>query len=160
MCGWCAKDDTEVYEMISGRKGARDFFRERSGVRLLVYLDVGIDKFMIEEEAMRRRLADVGVRREKPCVSYLRMTDLNQLDRQIALGFDPKVVSKKSLYERLRIGRDDRDHDIFAKTTFDALVSRGFAFDEADLIVLDERNEPALKDLPDLIRSEQTIAFV
>ena len=33
-------------------------------------------------------------------------------------------------------------------------VARGFALDEADLIVLDERMEPALKYLPALIRGE------
>ena len=42
------------------------------------------------------------------------------------------------------IGRGDRKHNVFTKSTFDALVARGFALDEADLIVLDERMEPAL----------------
>ena len=52
------------------------------------------------------------------------------------------------------IGADDRQFDVYAKSTFDALVARGFAFDESDLIVLDERMEPALKDVPALIRGE------
>ena len=47
----------------------------------------------------------------------------------------------------MQIGHDGRPFDVFAKSTFDALVARGFAFDEADLIVLDEKIEPALKDL-------------
>ena len=47
----------------------------------------------------------------------------------------------------MNIGTDDRKDDVFTKTTFDALVARGFAIDEADVIVLDERMEPALKDL-------------
>lgn len=33
------------------------------------------------------------------------------------------------------------------KTAFDALVAIGFHFDETDVIVLDETNEPALKGL-------------
>ena len=51
----------------------------------------------------------------------------------------------------MNIGADDREEDVFAKSTFGALVARGFAFDEADLIVLDERMEPALKDLVDFM---------
>ena len=56
----------------------------------------------------------------------------------------------------MNIGTDDREDDVFAKTTFDALVARGFAIDEADVIVLDERMDPALKDLvPAFIRGER-----
>jgi hypothetical protein len=82
------------------------------------------------------------------------MADIDYLDRMIAVGFDPRAVSKEDLYEGMRIGLDDREFDAFAKSTFDALVARGFSLDEADLIVLDERMEPALKDLPALIRGE------
>ena len=82
------------------------------------------------------------------------MHDLDYLDRLIDVGFDPRAVSKESLYGGMYIGYFGRHYDVYAKSTFDALVTRGFAFDEADLIVLDERTEPALKDLSTLIRGE------
>lgn len=37
------------------------------------------------------------------------------------------------------------DSNIMIKSSFDALVRRGFALDEDDFIVLDERTEPALQ---------------
>ena len=109
-----------------------------------------------EEEALRRRLADLGVLAGSRVsnVRFIKTSDLINVDRLIAIGFDPRVVSKERLYERLNIGEDNRDDDVFAKSTFDALVARGFALDEADLIILDERMEPALKDLPARIRGE------
>ena len=65
------------------------------------------------------------------------------------------MLSKEDLYGTMGIGTDDREDDVFAKSTVDALAARGFAIDEAGLIVLDERTEPALKDvLPALIRGE------
>ena len=62
----------------------------------------------------------------------------------------PRTLSNERLYGM--VGVDN----VFAKSTFDALVARGFALDEADLlvIVLDERMEPALKDLSALIRGD------
>ena len=91
---------------------------------------------------------------EEKDIWYLTMHKLNDIDRLIAVGFDPRAVSKESLYDSMQIGGDDRQYDVFAKSTIDALVARGFALDEADLIVLDERMEPALKGLPAMIRGE------
>ena len=102
---------------------------------------------MVREEALRRRLADLGMSCGYKCIYYLTMADINELDRMIAFGFDPGAVSKESLYEELMIGNDDRQCDVYAKSTIDALVARGFPFAEADLILLDERMESALKDL-------------
>ena len=78
---------------------------------------------------------------------------MEELDRVISLGFDPKAVCKADLYRDFSIGEDERTYDVLAKCTFDALVSRGFAFDAKDLIVLDERTGPGLKRLPALIRN-------
>ena len=144
----------DVYEMVSKRKGARELFRKDSGRRLPNFVDDRLSDFAVEEEALRRRLADVGMTCDNKYTWYLRMADINELDRLIAVGYNPRSVSREVLYENLNIGADDRPDDIFAKSTFDALVARGFALDEADIIVLDERMEPALKDLPALIRGE------
>jgi len=141
-----------VLEVIAKREGARDVLRKHSA-EFHSIISVFSHAFLLEnaeseeEEALRRRLADLGVQIdqiEPPRVRYLTTDALDNLDRLIAIGCDPSASSKEDLDEVLTVGRDDR---VFAKSTFDALVARGFALDEADLIVLDERMEPALKDL-------------
>ena len=92
---------------------------------------------------------------EAQIVRYLQNSTLTLLDRMIAVGFDSSAVSKKDLYIATSIVRDDQLYsNVFAKSTFDALVARGFALDGGDLIVLGERTEPALKDLLELIEGE------
>ena len=150
----------EVYEIASKRKGGREMFRKRSH-ELSFFVNESFAVFELkndksdEEEALRRRLADLGMSHEDKEIWYLRKSDLVDLDRRIAVGYNPRSVSKETLYEVLQIGRSGREFDVFAKSTVDALVARGFALDEADLIVLDERMEPGLKDLPALIRGER-----
>ena len=136
--------------MIAKREGARDVLRKYSvefhsiiSVRF-PYAFLLVNAESEEEEALRRRLAGLGVQIEPPRVRYLETDALDDLDRLIAIGCDPSALSKEDLDEVLAVGRDGL---VFAKSTFDALVARGFALDEADLIVLDERMEPALKDL-------------
>ena len=142
----------DVFEAISTRKGARELFRKESDALLTDFVEDLLNHFTIEEEALKRRLTNFGMRSVRKGIHYLTMAGINELDRLIALGFDPRAVSKDFLYETMGIGIDKRIFDVYAKSTFDALVARGFAFDEADLIVLDERIETALKDLPALIR--------
>ena len=152
----------DTLEAIARRKGAKEIFRAESGDYLTYLLDGRFDTFPIEgakleeDEALRRKIHYLGVESEDPDVNvwFLKASDLTELDRWIAVGFDPRAVSKEDLYEMMHIGTDDRSGDVYAKSTFDALVARGFAFDEADLIVLDERMEPALKDLSALIRGD------
>ena len=148
----CNDNFLEVLEVIAKREGARDVLRKRSAefhsvISVFSYVVLLENAESEEEEALRRRLADLGVQIdqiEPPCVRYLTTDSLEYLDRLIAIGCDPSALSKEDLVEVLPVERDDR---VFAKSTFDALVARGFALDEADLIVLDERMEPALKDL-------------
>ena len=149
----CA-EDIDVFEAASKRRGTREIFRKQSCARLPTFLNRLLDEFMVEEEALSDRLEDLGMNCEDKGIWYLTMADIDDLDRLIAVGFDPRAVSKESLYGGVHIGEDYRQYDVYAKSTFDALVARGFAFDEADLIVLDERMEPALRDLPALIRGE------
>jgi hypothetical protein len=150
----------DVFEAISKRKGARELFRKESADCLFTFLEDCFKEFSIkdgpkETAELSHRLANFGVRwsdSEDKGIWYLTMSDIEYLDRLIAVGFDPRAVPKNILYDFLLIAEDNRQFDIYAKSTFDAFVARGFAFDEADLIVLDERMEPALKDLPALIR--------
>ena len=96
------------------------------------------------------RLTEAGVG-ESRRVQYLTFEDLKRLDNLIDVGFDPRSISQEDLYRGFLIGSQRRKYDVFAKVTFDALVSRGFAFDENDVIVLDEKKEPVLSKLPELI---------
>ena len=45
------------------------------------------------------------------------------------------------------IGSRSRRFDVYDKSMFEFLDSRGFPFAEADLILLDKSKEPALKEL-------------
>ena len=149
-----------VLENVAKREGSREAFRKASSDLSSYFLDEYFHAHLLEnaeskeEEALRHRLTDLGVRTGEPCVCYLNTSNLIDLDRLIAVGFDPKMIPKNDLYEMMIIGEDSREHDVFAKSTFDALVARGFAFEEADLIVLDERTEPALKELSARIRGD------
>ena len=157
-------EDIDVHETIAEREGARKIFRKQSSVEICRFLaprlygfGVGESNFCFinesnhheakEQETLRQRLEDLGVAPEAQIVRYLQNSTLTLLDRMIAVGFDSSAVSKKDLYMATSIVRDDKLFaNVFAKSTFDALVARGFALDEDDVIVLDERTEPALKD--------------
>ena len=121
-------------------------FRQESDARLPFFVNDRFRAFSGKGWALSHRLKGLGVTCHDKDIWYLTMADINDLDRMITVGLDPRAVSKERLYEVLNIGANDRAGDVYAKSTFDALVARGFALDEADLIVLDERVEPALKD--------------
>lgn len=91
-------------------------------------------------------------------ISYLNKTGLSALDRMIALGFDPRVITKERISSRIGIGNSWRHTTcmgVITKSTVDALSARGFQLDPKDLIVLNEETEPALKDkLPGVIKEE------
>ena len=93
------------------------------------------------------KMGVMGGREEGIDVQHLGSLVLERLDQVISYGFDPKDISKAVLYKEFRIGQNNREFDVLAKCTFDALVSRRFAFDAKDLIVLDEKTEPGLKGL-------------
>ena len=145
----CNDDFVEVFEqVIAKREGARDVLRKHSAEFHSIISIQSPRAFLLEnaeseeEEALRRRLADLGVQIEPPHVRYLDTDAFDDLDRLIAIGCDPSALSKEVLDEVLTDPWSDCR--VFAKSTFDALVARGFALHEADLIVLDERMEPAL----------------
>ena len=175
----CSDDICYQVEQIAKRDGARAVLRKYSAYYhdIILHLKLGSNGFCLwnaeseeeeerrpsylgvvskEEEELRLRLADLCVSANRPGVFYLEAGLLNDIDRLIAVGCDPKAISKEELYYMMDIGMQDRGCDVYAKTTFDALVARGFAFDEADLIVLDERIEPGLDRLRKEIRREES----
>ena len=157
--------DEEYYRFFRKRANAKKAMDDASTEKLvstLIYGDGGespIRYLHLDEEneddedesKLAVKLQGMGVTNVTK-VQYLDEIGMKELDRVISYGFDPKAMSKADLYGEFCIGQDDREYDVFAKCTFDALVSRGFAFDAKDLIVLDERSEPGLKRLPALIR--------
>ena len=160
-------DEEEYYRMLRKRSNVKKAMDGVSAKRLLDTLLAGRDPIIGylyletenesdgDESELAVRLQGMGVTdelHEGIKVQYVDDRGMDELDRVISLGFDPKAISKADLYGEFCIGQDDREYDVFAKCTFDALVSRGFAFDAKDLIVLDERSGPGLRRLPALIR--------
>lgn len=127
------------------------------------FLNEEIEYFELEGDdpdraELLRRLTQAGATSggeyewPKRRAQYLTVGTLARLDDLIGAGFDPKCISREDLYYSYNIGAARREFDIFVKATFDALVSRGFALDENDVIVLDETKEPVLAEIPGLIR--------
>mmetsp|Transcript_3435 Transcript_3435/g.6637 ORF Transcript_3435/g.6637 Transcript_3435/m.6637 type:complete len:102 (+) Transcript_3435:3-308(+) len=79
---------------------------------------------------------------------------LIELDSLVEFGFVPRHVPREDLYRGLSVGRPGRKYDVWAKSTFDELVSRGFRLDAADFVILDETKEPALNALAASIHDE------
>ena len=147
-------DEAEYFRLLKKRSGAKELFKKHSAEKLIDFLNDSIEYYDWFDEAdshndakaLTKRIQHQGIG-DTWGAQYLPLSPMRQLDALIDAGFDPKVISKADLYQRFRIGISDRPYDVFAKTTFDALVSRGFHFEETDLIVLDETKEPALKGL-------------
>ena len=110
------------------------------------------DNFYLEREdstaeakELAKRLQGLGV---GECdVWYMDRSSLSFIDRMISAGWQPDACSSwypiyGSWFSQL---------DCIAKSTYDALVSRGFLIDKSDCIVIDELAEPALRDLPALM---------
>ena len=155
--GFVCIPHSQVYDIITRRPGAVGKMREYSGEYLIDHMLNEEWKYveLNSHSDLMQRLSEAGLtgRLSKyPCVQYLTKKALEQLDDFIAFGFDPSAISKEDLYERMDIENIWRGENVFTKSTVDALVSRGFAFDENDLIVLDETKEPVLSEIPSLIR--------
>ena len=88
----------------------------------------------------------MGVTARNKVFTHVDSDGMTKIDRLIALGFDPKSVSQQYLYDDLAIGEYNRGCDVYDKSMFEFLVSRGFPLAKADLILLDKSKEPALRD--------------
>lgn len=146
---------------LSKRPGAKASIKKHSTEKLVNFLNDSMEYYFWFDEAdshddakaLTKRLQHQGIG-DNWRAQYLALSSIRRLDALIDAGFDPKAISKADLYQDFQIGVSDRSYDIFAKTTFDALVSRGFPFEGTDLIILDETKERALKKLSNLIKAE------
>ena len=136
----------EELNVLAERHGFKERCRELSEKCLVSFIRVSLSEFDIKDDGLCERLQNMGVTAHTG-FSYLDSDGMATIDRLIAFGFDPKSVSQQSLYEKLLIGSFGRMRDVYDKSTFEFLVSRGFPFAEADLILLDKTKEPALKEL-------------
>lgn len=134
-------------EVIGKREGAKNIFQRQRSCKLLllpVLQDLrsfNYDKHPYEGNLLRRNLSKVVCARhgfsDVPLVYFLPHATLAYLDRLISLGITPSAVRK---WKNVDVGSR-----VIIKSTFDALVRRGFALDEEDFIVLDDTVEPALQ---------------
>ena len=142
-------DEKEMISVLKQRPETKAILKSFTGKRLVYYaLNDAMWYHTIECLSLKERLEKAGVGKEDFLgVLYLTKRKLEEIDEVIQLGYDPYSIPKEILYKEFQIGAHGRRCDIFAKSTFEALVSRGFAFDEKDVIILDEQNEPALNGL-------------
>lgn len=140
--------------IISERQQSRKWFRDMSEEFLVNFVNSSFDSLeirLINDDELRGRLKDAAVDMDidfgPPIIQFLPKSQMQMIDRFLALGFDPKLVSQEYFYDVLTIGVVTRTFDTFDTATFDFLVSRGFPLDGSDLILLDEAKEPALKEL-------------
>ena len=161
----CGKDPVRIYELIAQRPHPKELFRAASERKLFgVVLHSRLMRYTIRKNRKEGKKLLEKLRTQHDVdtdaygfhhVQFLKNAGLSQLDRMIDLGFDPRVIPKKEINIRFGIGGVGRYADVFAKSTVDALIARGFNLDPKELIILDEGTEPALKkELPDLIRKE------
>ena len=136
----------EELDVLVDRQGFKERCRELSEKYLVGFVLASLSEFDIKDDGLCERLQNMGVTAKYKVYLYLDSDGMAKTDRLISLGFDPKSVSQEYLYDQLQIGRNDREYDVYDKSTFEFLVSRGFPLAEADLILLDKSKEPALKE--------------
>ena len=127
-------------EIIGNREGAKDIFTEQQNFCCLLLLpflrgleSFNFDKHPEEGKLLKRVLSNRNV-------LFIPFQELEHLDRMISLGISPMAIPKNAICKVMH-----NRSNVMIKSTFDALVRRGFALDEEDFIVLDERVEPALQ---------------
>ena len=82
-------------------------------------------------------------------VKYLTGEQSRDIDDLVKAGFDPAAVSREALCNYLLEPQygGNRCFQLWAKSSFDKLLSLGFDLDAEDFIIIDEKTEPALRNL-------------
>ena len=150
----CMKQSKAVVkslEIIGKRGGAKDIFTQQQNSCCLLLLPFlrGLESFNFhkhpeEGNLLKRVLSNLSFKKysfsKLPTVLFIPPLELEHLDRMIYLGIAPSAIPKNVICKVMH-----NRSNVMIKSTFDALVRRGFALDEEDFIVLDERVEPALQ---------------
>lgn len=159
--------DIDRFKVMSKRQGCQRFLQSEPCQPITTLLNNMTNFFEVPSEetvsdtgSFWKRLKLLIQQEQLPGdaeVQFIRDASFEALDVLIESGFVlPADVSKYNLYKGIYIGDPSRRYDMWAKSTIDQLMSRGFAFDVLDLILVDDLKEPALKDLRRSIRGEDT----
>ena len=167
--------------VVDVRQEARELFRENEicmawAVRTLLRMHKGFGLRAMggddweEKVALQRKLFRLGVIADDfitisgfpgfsifgqakhsaiPCVYYITNRDFARLDRLIAVGFDPSAIQWHTKAARQLSSFSSR---AVVRSTVTKLSSRGFHLPKA--IIVDERVELALKNVPALLKGE------
>ena len=155
--------DYDRYKLLTERPGGRECLQSAMPDRMIDVLNKATNFFPLrkkdgtgDEKARFNMLQRQGVMRGDNfvLVQHIPKDKLIELDSLVEFGFVPRHVPREDLYTGLRIASPERKYDVWAKSTFDELVSRGFRLDAADLVIVDETKDPALHALAASIHEE------
>ena len=159
-CWYPCLDDSECYRILLQRPGGKEAIKELilSGDKLFHFLmnELGFHYLRTdtdEGKALKEKLEKLGAVSEEGelitiPIQYMCQRGFNWLDGLIGLGFDPKFVSKSDIVDHVLSANEEggREYRLIARSTFDFLVSRGFDFDEKDVNIFDEKDDPGLRE--------------
>mmetsp|Transcript_22490 Transcript_22490/g.48836 ORF Transcript_22490/g.48836 Transcript_22490/m.48836 type:complete len:416 (+) Transcript_22490:104-1351(+) len=147
--------DKGRFGIMANRPGGREYLRSKAPDRLTMFFRDVIGSGNVppedtdEARSLWQRLQQQGCDMSKLLVSgiqFISDRSFVELDKLIAYGFAPDAVTREQLYHIFSIGHyESRDYDVWIKSSFDRLVSRGFDLDGRDVVLLDELREPALE---------------
>ena len=151
----------ECYKIILSRPGGRKFIDKVAREKIMDIVEYKMDSFYIKKESgagkeFIERMAK-GKNDEDSFlwkyVSYMNKNTFTKLDELIeATGVYPKTLDEEYVLKRIR--SFTWKTKTLAKSTFDGLVSRGFALGAELPVIVDETKEPALKGLAEEISYE------
>ena len=151
----------ECYKIILPRPGGRKFIDKVAREKIMDIVEYKMDSFYIKKESgagkeFIERMAK-GKNDEDSFlwkyVSYMNKNTFTKLDELIeATGVYPKTLDEEYVLKRIR--SFTWKMKTLAKSTFDGLVSRGFALGAELPVIVDETKEPALKGLAEEISYE------
>ena len=151
----------ECYKIILSRPGGRKFIDKVAREKIMDIVEYKMDSFYIKKESgagkeFIERMAK-GKNDEDSFlwkyVSYMNKKTFTKLDELIeATGVYPKTLDEEYVLKRIR--SFTWKTKTLAKSTFDGLVSRGFALGAELPVIVDETKEPALKGLAEEISYE------
>ena len=151
----------ERYKIILSRPGGRKFLDKVAPKKIMDIVEYKMKSFYIEKESdagkeFIEKMIECEKAKVEECdswVKYLNKKTFAELDDLIeATGVDPKTLDEEYVLKRIR--SFTRNTKTLAKSTFDGLVSRGFALGTELPVIVDETKEPALKGLAEEISHE------
>jgi len=99
------------------------------------------------DRTLNQKLVEMGLEEGREGdVQYISSEGLEGLDHVAeSYGITPRDIPKDLFYKQMSFGIEGREWDVWARTTVESLIARGYPIDLEDLIVVDEAQEPALQ---------------